>query len=137
MEPHVVGELPQKLADFGVQQSRWSKGFVQVARKLLPRVWESAWSGEAKFTTTVALGQQLVFPTLIVGVVALLVSIVGHGHLAGLFRFLLWVWLAGVVIVLVGMTFGAYRRLRPGTLLSCPIPGAHGRALVADPSVCH
>jgi cellulose synthase/poly-beta-1,6-N-acetylglucosamine synthase-like glycosyltransferase len=130
MEPHVVGELPQKLADFGVQQSRWSKGFVQVARKLLPRVWESAWSGEAKFTTTVALGQQLVFPTLIVGVVALLVSIVGHGHLAGLFRFLLWVWLAGMVIVLVGMTFGAYRRLGRGSLLSYLVTTASVPALI-------
>ena len=29
------------------------------------------WSGEAKFTTTVALGQQLIFPVLAVGVVAL------------------------------------------------------------------
>ena len=35
MEPHVVGELPQKLDDFSAQQSRWSKGFMQVARKLL------------------------------------------------------------------------------------------------------
>ena len=64
MEPHVVGELPQRLEDFSAQQSRWSKGFVQVARKLLPQIWSSDWSGEAKFTTTVALGQQLVFPAL-------------------------------------------------------------------------
>jgi len=28
MEPHVVGELPQKIGDFGAQQNRWSKGFV-------------------------------------------------------------------------------------------------------------
>ena len=75
MEPHVVGELPQNLADFRVQQSRWSKGFMQVARKLMLQIWNSSWSGEAKFTTTVALGQQLVFPTLAAGVVALVVSI--------------------------------------------------------------
>jgi cellulose synthase/poly-beta-1,6-N-acetylglucosamine synthase-like glycosyltransferase len=41
MEPHVVGELPQRIEDFGAQQSRWSKGFVQVARKLLPQVWHA------------------------------------------------------------------------------------------------
>lgn len=114
MEPHVVGELPQKLEDFGVQQSRWSKGFMQVGRKLLPEVWRSEWSDEAKFTTTVGLAQQLIFPGLIVGVVAMLLSIVGHGHLLGFFRFLAWLWLVSVVAILFGMTWGAYRRLERG-----------------------
>ena len=59
MEPHVVGELPARLEDFSAQQSRWSKGFIQVARKLLPQVWNADWPSEAKFTTTVALSQQL------------------------------------------------------------------------------
>jgi len=117
MEPHVVGELPQKLEDFGAQQSRWSKGFVQVARKLLPQVWSADWSGEAKFTTTVALGQQLIFPVLLVGVVALIASMIGHGRLIGVFGFLLWMWLIGMLVVLVGMTWGAYRRLKRGSLL--------------------
>jgi cellulose synthase/poly-beta-1,6-N-acetylglucosamine synthase-like glycosyltransferase len=130
MEPHVVGELPQKLADFGVQQSRWSKGFVQVARKLLPQVWQSTWSGEAKFTTIVALGQQLIFPTLAVGMVGLVISIVGHGHLAGLFRFLLWLWLAGMVVVLIGMTYGAYRRLGRGSLADYLVTAASVPALI-------
>jgi cellulose synthase/poly-beta-1,6-N-acetylglucosamine synthase-like glycosyltransferase len=116
MEPHVVGELPQRLEDFGAQQSRWSKGFVQVARKLLPRIWGSGWSDAAKFTTTVALGQQLVFPALAVGIVALVLSIVGHGHLTGLFRFLLWLWLLGMLAVLFGMTWAGWRRLRRGGL---------------------
>ena len=130
MEPHVVGELPQNLADFSVQQSRWSKGFMQVARKLMPQVWDSSWSGEAKFTTTVALGQQLVFPTLAVGVIALIASILGHGHLVGLFSFLLWLWLAGMLAVLVGMTFGAYRRLRRGNLASYVVTAASVPALI-------
>ncbi len=116
MEPHVVGELPQKLDDFSAQQSRWSKGFIQVARKLLPPIWRSDWPTEAKFTTTVALGQQLVFPVLAVGIVALVVSILGHGHLVAPFRALLWLWLAGVAVILFGMTWGAYRRMRRGGL---------------------
>jgi cellulose synthase/poly-beta-1,6-N-acetylglucosamine synthase-like glycosyltransferase len=130
MEPHVVGELPQNLADFSVQQSRWSKGFVQVARKLLPQVWNSEWSDEAKFTTTVALGQQLVFPTLVVGLIALIVSIVGHGYLVGLFRFLLWLWLIGMLAVLVGMTFGAFRRLRRGGLVEYVVTASSVPALI-------
>lgn len=116
MEPHVVGELPQKLDDFSAQQSRWSKGFVQVARKLLPQIWSAGWSAEAKYATTVALGQQLIFPVLLVGIVALVVSIIGHGNLLGLFRVLLWLWLAAVLVILFGMTWGAYRRLRRGGL---------------------
>jgi cellulose synthase/poly-beta-1,6-N-acetylglucosamine synthase-like glycosyltransferase len=126
MEPHVVGELPQKIDDFSAQQSRWSKGFVQVARKLLPEVWRSSWPGEAKFTTTVALGQQLVFPALAVGIVALVLSIVGHGHLIGLFRLLLWLWLLGLLAVLFGLTWTGWRRLDRGGV---------GRYLVTAASV--
>ena len=117
MEPHVTGELPSKLDDFSAQQSRWSKGFMQVARKLLGPIWKSDWSDEAKFTTTVALGQQLIFPVLIVGVVALILSVIGHGYLTGFFRFLLWLWLCAMLAVLVGMTWGAYRRLQRGDLV--------------------
>jgi cellulose synthase/poly-beta-1,6-N-acetylglucosamine synthase-like glycosyltransferase len=116
MEPHVVGELPQNLDDFRVQQSRWSKGFVQVARKLLLPIWNSDLSGEAKFTTTVALGQQLVFPVLLVGVIALVISAFGHAGLPGFFRLLLWLWFVSVVVILFGTTFGAYRRLKRGSI---------------------
>jgi cellulose synthase/poly-beta-1,6-N-acetylglucosamine synthase-like glycosyltransferase len=131
MEPHVVGELPGKLDDFSAQQSRWSKGFVQVARKLLGPIWRSDWSGEAKFTTTVALGQQLIFPVLVAGIAALALSVIGHGHLPGLFRFLLWLWLAAMLAVLFGMTFSAYRRLRRGTLLQYLVTAASVPALIA------
>ena len=131
MEPHVVGELPQKVEDFGAQQSRWSKGFVQVARKLLGPIWQSNWSGEAKFTTTVALGQQLIFPLLVVGVIALMVSIVGHGRLLGLFRFGLCLWLIAMLAVLVGMTWGAYRKLRRGDVARYLITAASVPALIA------
>ncbi|TAJ33974.1 MAG: glycosyltransferase [Reyranella sp.] len=130
MEPHVVGELPQKVEDFGAQQSRWSKGFVQVARKLLGPIWRSSWSGEAKFTTTVALGQQLIFPLLVVGIVALAISILGHGRLLGLFRFGLWLWLITMLAVLIGMTWGAYRRLERGGLARYLVTAASVPALI-------
>lgn len=130
MEPHVVGELPQKVEDFGAQQSRWSRGFVQVARKLLGPIWSSAWSTEAKLTTTVALGQQLIFPLLVVGVLALIVSIVGHGRLLGLFRFGLWLWLIAMLAVLFGMTWGAYRRLRRGDVVRYLVTAASVPVLI-------
>ena len=130
MEPHVVGELPQKIDDFSAQQNRWSKGFVQVARKLLGPIWRSDWSTEAKLTTTVALGQQLIFPVLVVGVVALGLSILGHGHLLGGFRFCLWLWLVGMLVVLIGMTWGAYRRLQRGDIARYMVAAASVPALI-------
>lgn len=130
MEPHVVGELPQKIDDFSAQQSRWSKGFVQVARKLIVPIWRSGWSTEAKLTTTIALGQQLIFPVLVVGVVALVLSILGHGHLLAGFRFCLWLWLIGMLVVLVGMTWGAYRRLGRGGVADYLVTAATVPALI-------
>lgn len=130
LEPHVVGELPQKLDDFGVQQGRWSKGFVQVARKLLPDVWKSDWPDEAKFTTTVALCQQLVFPSLAIGVVCLFWSYLGHGHLLVGFRLLLWLWLSAVLIVLFGMTWAGYRRLKRGGIAGYLLTAASVPAVI-------
>jgi cellulose synthase/poly-beta-1,6-N-acetylglucosamine synthase-like glycosyltransferase len=130
IEPHVVGELPERLDSYSAQQSRWSKGFVQVARKLLGPIWNSDWSGEAKFTTIVALGQQLIFPVLAVGIVALVLSIIGHGYLPGLFRFLLWLWVVALLAVLVGMTWGAYRRLGRGSLVEYLVTAASVPALI-------
>ena len=43
-------------------------------------------------------------------------SAIGHGYLPGVFRFLLWLWLIGMLAVLFGMTFGAWRRLKRGDL---------------------
>ncbi len=130
MDTHVVGELPQKVEDFSAQQSRWSKGFVQVARKLLGPIWKSAWPAEAKLATTVALAQQLIFPLLVVGVVALAISIVGHGRLLGLFQFGLWLWLIGMLVVLFGMTWGAYRRLERGGATRYLVTAASVPALI-------
>lgn len=130
MDTHVVGELPQKVEDFSAQQSRWSKGFVQVARKLLGPIWKSAWPTEAKLTTTVALAQQLIFPLIVVGVVALVVSILGHGRLLGLFRLGLWLWLIGMLVVLFGMTWGAYKRLKRGGTARYLVTAASVPALI-------
>jgi cellulose synthase/poly-beta-1,6-N-acetylglucosamine synthase-like glycosyltransferase len=130
MEPHVVGELPSKLDDFSAQQGRWSKGFMQVARKLLGPIWNADWPGEAKFTTTVALGQQLIFPVLAVGIVALILSVIGHGLLLGVFRLLLWLWFAVLLTVLFGMTWGAYRRLNRGDVVQYLVTAASVPALI-------
>src|SRR6202522_4575488 len=37
----VPGELPETAAAWRAQQARWTKGHAQVARKLLPVIWQS------------------------------------------------------------------------------------------------
>jgi cellulose synthase/poly-beta-1,6-N-acetylglucosamine synthase-like glycosyltransferase len=37
----VPGELPETAAAWRAQQARWTKGHAQVARKLLPKIWQS------------------------------------------------------------------------------------------------
>jgi len=37
----VPGELPETAAAWRAQQARWTKGHAQVARKLLPQIWQS------------------------------------------------------------------------------------------------
>ncbi len=116
MEPHVIGELPARVGDFRAQQSRWSKGFVQVARKLIPSIWRSDWTGEAKALTTLQLLTQGIFPVLAVGFVALVVSAIGHGGLPGAFRLLAWSWLLLTLGILVVMTWGAFQRMKRGSI---------------------
>ena len=55
---------------------------------------------------------------------------IGHGYLVGFFRFLLWLWLVGMLAVLFGMTWGAYRRLKRGDLGRYLITAASVPALI-------
>ena len=104
---------------------------MQVARKLLGQIWKSDWSGEAKFTTTVALGQQLIFPVLVVGVVALILSMrrpwisarASSASCCGC-------GCCGMLAVLFGMTWGAYRRLKRGDLVRYLVTAASVPALI-------
>ena len=130
MEPHVVGELPQRIEDFRAQQGRWSKGFVQVARKLFPSIWTSEWSGEAKIVTTLQLMLQGVFPVVALGIVALVLSTLGHGYLIGPVRVLLWLWLLVILVILVGTTWGAYHRMKRGDIARYLVTAASVPALV-------
>ena len=61
---------------------------------------------------------------------ALVLSILGHGHLLGGFRFCLWLWLVGMLVVLIGMTWGAYRRLQRGDLARYLVTAASVPALI-------
>ena len=94
MEPHVVGELPQQAGGFqrpaeplveGLRAGRAQAAAADLERRLVGRgqVHDDRGAGPAAHLS----GRWSS------GVVALILSVVGHGYLLGFFRFLLWLWL--------------------------------------------
>ena len=68
-EVRVGAELPLSLSAVEVQQSRWTQGGIQNARKLLPRVWNADLPLEVKLEATAHLFGHVVHPlTLMLGV---------------------------------------------------------------------
>ncbi len=53
----VPGELPDNAAAWRAQQARWTKGHAQVARKLVPEIWMSAWPIWKKAAVTLQVCQ--------------------------------------------------------------------------------
>ncbi|HLG90475.1 MAG TPA: glycosyltransferase [Alphaproteobacteria bacterium] len=58
----VPGELPPTLTAWRSQQFRWTKGFVQVGRKLFAKVWRSDLPFLAKLGFTLQISQPLCYP---------------------------------------------------------------------------
>ncbi len=61
----VGAELPADMNAFRSQQFRWTKGAVQTAFKILPRLWRSAFPPIVKLEGTVQLTAHLVFPFIL------------------------------------------------------------------------
>jgi cellulose synthase/poly-beta-1,6-N-acetylglucosamine synthase-like glycosyltransferase len=53
----VPGELPETAPAWRAQQARWTKGHAQVARKLIPDIWRSAWPWWKKAAVTLQVCQ--------------------------------------------------------------------------------
>jgi cellulose synthase/poly-beta-1,6-N-acetylglucosamine synthase-like glycosyltransferase len=59
-------ELPRTMMAFKAQQHRWAKGAMQVARKLLWRIWRSDTALENKLEATAHLSANLAYPGLVI-----------------------------------------------------------------------
>ncbi len=65
-------ELPAEIGGVKAQQFRWTKGAIETAKKILPRLWRSPLPLRVKLQSTVHLTNNLVFPfILIVGLLNL------------------------------------------------------------------
>lgn len=74
----VPGELPDTLAAWRAQQFRWNKGFAQVGRKLLRRVWESPAPRRLKIAATCQFFQPCVFPLAAVALICTMIVLFSH-----------------------------------------------------------
>lgn len=59
-------ELPADINSLKTQQFRWTKGAVEAAKKLLPKVWSSNLPLKVKLECTVHLTSNIVFPFILV-----------------------------------------------------------------------
>jgi len=66
--PDIVcpSELPVEMNAFKTQQARWAKGLIQVAKKILPRMWRSREPLSIKLEATFHLTANIAYPLMIV-----------------------------------------------------------------------
>lgn len=95
----VKGELPGSLSVWRQQQFRWTKGFAEGARKLLPRVWCSSLSPTQKLVSTMHLASGMLGPLAAVTVVTGMIDLLfGYGPNWASTTLLLWSLVGGAII---------------------------------------
>lgn len=116
MEPGIPGLVPDRISHWRVQQRRWSTGFVEVARKLLPTIWQAPWSLPYKLSATFLIFVQAFYPCAAIGMISLIVCvIIRHGNYAPYWPYMVLIG-ALVVIIIAGMTLVPYFALRRGSI---------------------
>ncbi len=113
-EPAVPGLVPERVSHWRVQQRRWSTGFVEVARKLLRRIWGAPWRFGTKLAASFLIFVQLFYPCAAVGVVSLLACIALRDGDVRPYVPALALVATLVVTVALGMTLVPYVSLRRG-----------------------
>ena len=107
----VPGELPATLSAWRAQQFRWTKGFVQVARKLLGQVWRSKLPVATKLGLTMQTCQSVCYPLTALSVLGTLVLLVDSSQGA---RTLSWF---GGIVALFGIGGSALCLITAGAVL--------------------
>ena len=116
MEPGIPGLVPDRISHWRVQQRRWSTGFVEVARKLVPTIWEAPWSFSYKLSAMFLIFVQVFYPCAALGMVSLIVCIIiRHGNYNPYWPYMLLIG-ALVVIIVSGMTLVPFFVLKRGSI---------------------
>lgn len=113
----VPGELPATLNSWLTQQFRWTKGFAEVARKMLPAVWSSQLALGQKLVSTLHLCGGIFGPliclTLLTGMIDLTVGVGVTLSTILLFALALFAIVCGLLVILLGQ-----RQARGANMLS-------------------
>src|SRR5262245_61579412 len=101
--PHIVcpAELPVEMNSFKTQQSRWAKGLIQTAKKLLPRILKSDLPWKIKIEAFFHLTANIAYPLMIALCILLLPAMIVRFN-QGWFQMLyidLPLWLASTASV--------------------------------------
>lgn len=116
MEPGIPGLVPEKISHWRVQQRRWSTGFVEVARKLLKKIWGSDWAFSFKLSTSILIFVQAFYPCAAVATISAVALILLHqGHIGHYIPMLIIVT-SFISIVAVGMTLLPFIALKRGPI---------------------
>src|SRR4030095_9184982 len=79
-EVEVPSELPVDIFGFKNQQHRWTKGSIQVGKKLLPRLWKSDIPLRVKLEATFHLSANLSYPLLVLLSIMMPFAVVMRAH---------------------------------------------------------
>jgi len=90
------GELPGDVAALRSQQRRWTRGAIQTARKLLPRIWRSPLAWRIKIEALIHLTGNLAYPLLLALGLLLLPVLLGPASLPPA---AVWTIQAGVLVL--------------------------------------
>jgi cellulose synthase/poly-beta-1,6-N-acetylglucosamine synthase-like glycosyltransferase len=114
MEPAIPGLVPERIDHWRVQQRRWSTGFVQVARKLLGKIWSVPWSLGFKLSASFLIFVQAFYPCAAIASVSLVACILLRTGNAMPYVPLLSLIGTLIVIIAVGLTLVPYVTLKRG-----------------------
>lgn len=83
-------EVPSEINSVKSQQFRWTKGAIETARKILPKVWKSNFSFKLKVFSTYHLTNNIVFPFILLACLlnVPIVLIKNSGHYDTYFTFM-------------------------------------------------
>ncbi|MDH3234199.1 MAG: glycosyltransferase [Alphaproteobacteria bacterium] len=110
----VRGEMPEDLRDWQVQQSRWSKGYMEVTVNLIPAIWRAPWSFGVRLAATLHVGLAAFHPLLITALLAGITSLALHRALVPELLIAPGILVVLGILAIVGLTLPGHRLLGRG-----------------------
>lgn len=118
----VPAELPTDIPSLKAQQHRWTKGSIQAARKLLPRVWRSRQPWAVKLEASFHFGGWLHYPLGLLAAMLTLPMLAVRGSSMGETPAAAWPGWVGVLLIgTTALFYGIAHRLGKGAWWRLPI----------------